>query len=110
MEFGLTPAHRKIINSIFAQYPQIHQVLVYGSRATGNYRPGSDIDMTISQGENLSTDILFKLMNDFDDSILPFFVDLSIFSQLTEPALIQHIQRVGRVIYQRESEPQLIYP
>lgn len=110
MEFGLTPAHREIIASIFAKYPQIHQVLVYGSRAKGNYRPGSDIDMTISQGENLATDLLFKLMRDFDDSILPFFVDLSIFSQLTEPALIQHIQRVGKVIYQREAQPQFLYP
>lgn len=101
-EFGLTEAHRSIISAIFAQYPQIKTVVVYGSRARGNYRPGSDIDMTITAGEELSTDLLLKLINDFDDSLLPFLVDLSICSQLTEPALLDHIQRVGRVIYQRE--------
>lgn len=101
MEFGLTEAHREIISGIFAKYPQIHQVVVYGSRAKGNYRPGSDIDMTITQGENLSLDLLLKVLNDFEDSLLPFFIDLSIFSQLTEPALIDHIQRVGKVIYKR---------
>ncbi|MBO5124301.1 MAG: nucleotidyltransferase domain-containing protein [Spirochaetaceae bacterium] len=101
-EFGLTEAHRSIISAIFAQYPQIKTVVVYGSRAKGTHRPGSDIDMTITAGEDLSTNLLLKLINDFDDSLLPFLVDLSICAQLTEPALLDHIQRVGRVIYQRE--------
>lgn len=101
-KFGLTEAHRTIISAIFAKHPQVRKVLVYGSRAKGNYRPGSDIDMTISEGDSLNLNLLLKLTNDFADSPLPFFVDLSILSQLTEPALLDHIQRVGRVIYQRE--------
>lgn len=101
-EFGLTENHRAIITTIFAQYPQIKTVVVYGSRAKGTHRPGSDIDMTITEGDGLGLELLLKLSNDFDDSMLPFLVDISIRSQLTEPALLDHIQRVGRVIYQRE--------
>lgn len=103
MEFGLTGTHRSIISAIFAKYPQIKTVLVYGSRAKGSYRPGSDIDMNIAEGDHLDLNLLLKLADDFDQSPLPFFVDICILSQLTEPTLIDHIQRVGQVIYQQEA-------
>lgn len=45
--FGLQQKHIDAINACFAQYPQIEQVILYGSRAKGNYKNGSDIDLTI---------------------------------------------------------------
>ncbi len=102
MEFGLTENHRKIINEIFDKYPQVKKVLVYGSRAKGNYREGSDIDMTIVEDEKIPFDVLLKIVNDFDDSMLPFLVDISIFSKLTNPDLIEHISHVGKVIYKKQ--------
>lgn len=103
MEFGLSENHRKIINSIFDKYPQVKKVAVYGSRAKGNYRPGSDIDMTIIEDEKIPFDVLLKIVNDFDDSMLPFLVDISVFSKLTNPDLIEHIKRNGKVIYERKT-------
>lgn len=101
MDLGLSVQHRAIISAIFSKYPDVKKVLVYGSRAKGTFRPGSDIDMTITDRSDLPTDILFKLINDFESSPLPFSVDLSVFSSLTNPDLIAHIQRVGKVIYAR---------
>lgn len=103
MEFGLTENHRKIINEIFDKYPQVKKVLVYGSRAKGNYREGSDIDMTIAEDEKIPFDVFLKIVNDFDDSMLPFLVDISIFSDLTNPDLKEHINRVGKVIYEKRT-------
>lgn len=103
MEFGLSENHRKIINSVFDKYPQIKKVVVYGSRAKGNYRAGSDIDMTIVEDEKIPFDILLKIVNDFDDSMLPFLVDISVFSNLTNPDLVEHIKRNGKVIYEKKT-------
>lgn len=49
----LTAIHQ--INTILSQYLQIKQVILYGSRVKGNYRRGSDIDLTIERAIDLST-------------------------------------------------------
>ena len=103
-DFGLSENHRRVISDIFSKYPDVTHVFVYGSRAKGTNCPGSDIDMTITGGNTVSSDILFKLISDFDESPLPFSVDLSIFARLTNPNLIEHIQRVGKIIYRRKQE------
>jgi len=46
-KFGLKAKHIAAIRNAFRQYPSIEQVVLYGSRAKGNYRTGSDIDLTI---------------------------------------------------------------
>ena len=85
---GLSEHHIEIIKNIFKKYPEISKVILYGSRAKGNYKPGSDIDMTIFSKKDFSYDVLAKIWGDFDDSDLPFLVDLSLFSKLTNKNLI----------------------
>jgi predicted nucleotidyltransferase len=48
LQFGLKPSTIECINQVFAQYPEIEQAVLYGSRAKGNYRRGSDIDLTVT--------------------------------------------------------------
>lgn len=102
-EFGLSEKSMGIIFSIYEKYPQIERVIVYGSRAMGNFREGSDIDMTIIADGVFSDDDLLRVADDFDNSMLPYLVDVSDFSQLKSESLKDHIRRRGKVLYQREN-------
>ncbi len=100
--FGLKPKHIDAINQCFAQYPQIEQVIIYGSRAKGNYKIGSDIDLTI-EGD-LDYNSLLKLENQLDDLLLPYKIDLSLKHKITNPDLLEHIERVGKVFYEKKKQ------
>lgn len=99
--FGL-PAHAiEQLCAVFSQYPQIETAVLYGSRAKGNYRQGSDIDLTL-KGESLTLSQLFSIEGDIDDLLLPWMVDLSLFHHIDNPQLVDHIERVGQPFYKRQ--------
>jgi predicted nucleotidyltransferase len=70
---------------------------LYGSRAKGNYRNGSDIDLTLRGGADLTLNVIYRILNDLDDLLLPYTVHLSIFGHINGPDVIAHIQRVEGV-------------
>ena len=99
--FGLSAETLDKLNSVFAQHSAIDTVLIYGSRAKGNYRAGSDIDLTIKGGEISFTELM-QIENQIDDLMLPYTVDLSQYKLLVNAELIAHIERVGVEIYARD--------
>jgi predicted nucleotidyltransferase len=100
MSYGLTDIELNKLNTIFSRYPNIEKVILYGSRAKGNYKPFSDVDITLT-GDKLTHSELNKLSMNIDDLLLPYLFDVSIFETLTNLNLIDHIQRVGITIYQK---------
>lgn len=100
-QFGLKQDTINQINQIFSTYPEISKAIIYGSRTKGNYKPGSDIDLTLV-GDNINHHQLLEILNKIDDLLLPYFFDLSIFNSLNNPNLIEHIERVGITFYKRE--------
>ncbi len=98
MSFGLDQKTIDDIRSVFGRYSEIEKVLIYGSRAKGNYRKGSDIDLTLI-GNDITDSLLAKVLRDLDDLNLPYLMDVSIFDRLRSPELEAHIQRVGRLFY-----------
>ncbi|MDN4165180.1 nucleotidyltransferase domain-containing protein [Cytophagales bacterium LB-30] len=91
------------MKDVFEKYPQIECAILYGSRAKGNYRPNSDIDLTL-KGEHLDLSLLIKIENELDDLLLPYKMDLSIHHQIKNQELIEHIDRVGRILYNKKQE------
>ena len=100
MMFGLSERTVEAICAVFAQHPEVERVVVYGSRAKGNYKPGSDIDLTM-QGPQLTRQLCATIDDELDDLLLPYSIDLSVFAELHHPELEAHIARVGQVFYQR---------
>lgn len=100
--YGLKPEVVLRIQQVFAQFPAISRVVLYGSRAKGNYRPGSDIDITIHTDTDSPSNVLFDVMGALDDLDLIYRFDVSLFAHLDNPDFIAHIERVGVNFYQRE--------
>jgi len=102
MQYGLSDNTLNTLDSIFSKYPGIKQAVLYGSRAKGKYRNGSDIDLSLKTGESFTFNDLLHISGDFDDSDIPYFVDVSIYEKLSNPDLKAHIDRVGKVLYPAE--------
>ncbi|ADE15444.1 DNA polymerase beta domain protein region [Nitrosococcus halophilus Nc 4] len=101
MKYGLRESVIEKICAVLARHPQVEKAILYGSRARGNYKTGSDIDLTLVGGAGLTLSVLGKIMDELDDLLLPYTFDLSIFNQISDPEVIDHIRRVGVVFYER---------
>ena len=99
--FGLKDSHINAIQSVFKKYDAVEKAVMYGSRAKGNYRNGSNIDLTLS-GESLDLTTLMRIENELDDLLLPHKIDLSILHKIENPDLKEHINRVGVVFYKKD--------
>ncbi|TDS18883.1 type I restriction enzyme S subunit [Maribacter caenipelagi] len=96
--YGLEQGDIDKINSVFSKYPEVEKAILYGSRAKGNYKPHSDIDITLV-GKTLKLSQQFSIETDLDDLLLPYKMDLSIFHKIENKDLIEHINRVGINLY-----------
>lgn len=100
-DHGLSQRSIDTMHNIFRKYESLNRVILYGSRAMGNYKNGSDIDITLETGENFTDRDLLRICGELDDSDLPYFVDCSILANIKSQELREHIARVGKVLYER---------
>ena len=94
------PAIWKICD-VFRRYPQVEKAVLYGSRAKAAHKTGSDIDLTLHGGTDLTLNVLLRIADNLDALLLPYTFDLSIFRDITEPDVTEHIRRVGVTMYEK---------
>ncbi|SKC55825.1 nucleotidyltransferase domain-containing protein [Maledivibacter halophilus] len=102
MKYGLKDSVIESIVNVFSKHPKIERVLIYGSRAKGNYKNGSDIDLTLI-GQNINMKDLNKLYLDLDELYLPYSFDISIYEKIKNIDLVDHINRIGIIIYAKSN-------
>lgn len=100
MRFGLKDKDIQIINNVFSKFDSIDKVIIYGSRAKGNFKPGSDIDL-IMEGQGLNLKLLNKISTMLHDLPIPYLVDLSIKNKINKKELLEHVERVGKIFYKK---------
>ena len=107
MAFGLPQKTITQLKSVFEKYPEITQVKIYGSRAKGHYRRGSDIDLAFfSKSEkDLSSNLSWEL----DDLSSPYLFDLVNYNTLNESPLKEEIDKYGKGFYNKTTETSLSY-
>lgn len=103
MKFGLSERTILLIKKVFEEFKQIDEVILYGSRAKGNYKEGSDIDYCL-KGSELTNIHLSKINAALEDCNLPYFIDLSIYHLIQSTGLVEHIDRSGIVFYSSRSK------
>jgi predicted nucleotidyltransferase len=103
MPYGLTDVQLAQIQRVLAQTPRLERAVLFGSRAKGTNRAGSDIDLAL-MGDAFQLADRLRLDNELDDLNLPVFFDLVVYRHISEPALREHIDRVGVTLYSREEQ------
>lgn len=99
-DFGLSPRVLELIRGVLDRHPGIDRAIVYGSRAKGDYRTGSDIDLTLDAPQ-LTFSELLRIDSELDDLMLPYSFDLSLLKQIETPGLLGHIARVGKPFWSK---------
>ena len=98
--FGLPQNTIIEVQAIFTKYPSIEEVIIYGSRAKGDYKKGSDIDLTLKG--SVANAELSNIIDELDESYIPYLFDVSIYNLLQSDSLKEHINSVGKVFYKKE--------
>mgnify|MGYP006276955367 CR=1 FL=1 len=101
---GLPEPAITAIRQVLARHAAVEAAVVYGSRALGCHRPGSDLDLTLI-GDDISADILGRIDAELDDLLLPWMIDLSCLAAIQQPGLLAHIERAGVELYRRLEAP-----
>ncbi len=91
---GLSPEVQVQLLAVFKKHSHIKKVILYGSRAKGLFKSSSDIDLTLDAPQ-LDYIEFTKVVNEVDDLLLPYKVDLSIYNQLNNNYLILEIDQFG---------------
>ena len=99
MSFGLESKTLKSIKNIFFKYPEIEKVIIYGSRAMGNYKHNSDVDLAVIG--NLKWDFIGHLMEELDSISTPYLYDVTDYKRITNPEVKKHIDDYGKVFYEK---------
>ena len=94
--YGISQNALDKIKSVLFSIEGVEQAILYGSRAKGNFKEGSDIDLTVKG--NLTYDDLVKMSVTLDDLNLPWKIDISLYSQIENRDLLDHIDRIGIAI------------
>src|SRR5665213_3160509 len=100
MQFGLSQNIVESINKIFEQNSKVDEVIVFGSRAKGNYRDDSDIDLAV-KGRNVSSKDILSFGVKLEALNIPYKIDLINYATINDKDVIEHINRVGIVFYSR---------
>lgn len=101
MLYGLTDTQLDQIRRVLAETPRLERAILFGSRAKGNFKSGSDIDLAL-MGDAFQFKDRLRLDNALDDLNLPVFFDLVVYEQISDPDVRKHIDRAGVTLYSRD--------
>lgn len=99
--FGLNKEDIKTITAVISKRHEVEEALIFGSRAKGNFRNGSDVDIVL-KGGNITRNTILTISSELnDETIMPYHFDVLNFNAIQNEDLVAHIQRVGKIIYKQ---------
>jgi uncharacterized protein len=105
--FGITEKSYALLLELFTRQPEVEEVWLFGSRAKGTYKKGSDIDLAI-KGRACNPGLALTMANKANEELpIPYQVDIIDYSSIDNPALKEHIDRVGKLFYSSKNEAKI---
>ena len=97
--FAIVTKSYELILKTLSEFNEIEKATIYGSRAMGNFKPGSDIDLAI-YGKKITLETILKLKTKLEQELpIPYYFDLTHYETLTNPELKKHIDEFGKLFY-----------
>ena len=93
----------EVIDNILSKLtsnPKISKIILFGSRAKGTFRAGSDVDLALV-GSELNLDDILNASLEVETLLLPYKFDFVLYHRIKESELTEHIDRVGVVLFER---------
>ncbi|HEY8900757.1 MAG TPA: nucleotidyltransferase domain-containing protein [Chthoniobacterales bacterium] len=103
MNHGLTELTVQRINEVLSRFPEVESAVLFGSRAKGVHRRGSDVDLAL-RGNDLDWRLPGRIDDALDEMLLPYRFSLILWNDRTDPEVDAHIRRVGVPLYRRNLE------
>ncbi|HVZ95424.1 MAG TPA: nucleotidyltransferase domain-containing protein [Chitinophagaceae bacterium] len=101
MKFGLTERQFHIIEGAIDSFKEIEKAIIFGSRAQGNFKASSDIDLAII-GKDVTSNIITKLSVALDELPVPFMFDILDYKALSNKNLKNKIDSLGKIFFERK--------
>lgn len=101
MPFGLRDEDFKKIETVLRSYPKIQDAIIFGSRAKGTYRHGSDIDIALKG--SIDQRLINDLLQAMDELFLPYTFDLVDYASIDNQEFREHIDRVGMSLINKDT-------
>ena len=98
--YGLSDASYQELIQILASIPEVEEVVIFGSRARGDYWHASDIDLSL-KGAGITKRTLRELNDKLYESHIPYFFDTNIYSEIRNPAFKANVDRDGKRLFHR---------
>ena len=101
MNYGLKQRDIDYLITALKQFTEIEKAIIFGSRAKGNYKPASDLDIVV-KGEKIADNTILKLLDLLEEELpLPYFIDVLHYEKINNKELKEHIDRMGKVFYSK---------
>jgi uncharacterized protein len=100
--FGLTDSEQELIGGVLRRHDEVTAAKIFGSRAKGNSKPNSDVDIAL--WGNISFSTLNAIAGELDELPLPYTFDVQVYDAIRHQPLREHIDRVGQSLYARAEE------
>ncbi len=105
---GISDKSYELIYNAFVKYPMVEEVILFGSRAKGDFKNGSDIDLAIKGHENLKN-TAWEISSYLNETLpIPYTIDVLDYNNLKNESLKNHIDRVGIIFFKQNQKEVLI--
>ncbi len=104
MNHGISEGSMNMITNVMQSRKEIEKAIIFGSRAIGNYKKGSDVDIAIC-GDSITLDIVSEVSVKLNEELpLPYYFDILHYGSIKHKSLKKHIDDLGKVFYARSSK------